>query len=791
MHDTHRGPLTLTPAMISRTHPAALALSASLIACASASAQSLAEHYGFDPLEVIKIEKGAGPIAAADMDGDGRKDIVAVNNRNSRIDVMLQKSGASPDDPPPPLKSVNDIPQHWRYRRVEVPVAEEVGAVIPYDFDRDGLVDLVYAGAPGRIVFMRQTSPGTFDVARKHTVRNLNPTRDALTIANVSGDAAPELIGIVSGRIQIWPLDGTDIGSPTELSAGSGNIVAVIAEDFDGDGTQDLMGVLPDDAAPVRAWFGTDVGGTASLGPQMRFEMPPLREASAVRLNGQKAAMLGTIERPSRRAALYRIEEKPATTDADREAGLQTWSFADPSNRKRRTAFADINGDGLPDLVATNTESNAISTFLQVPGRGFVTYANAPAYSDLDYIAARDVNGDGRAEVFVCSEKEGVVGRAEPDAYGSLGFPTTIPMSGGSVPVALGVVQFDGRPWTSVVAKDGRSYTLELQSASGEASRISVPLGSLSRAPDTILAVDADRDGLTDLLLFTPEKPMMMLRRSGDKDGTPSFTLLESKDMAQFGLAQAANAQNTAVADISGDGNAELLVADRNFIRALRYDPAAGWQVVEQINAPRGDAKLVSIAMMGDRIVAADRENGKVLIFGRNSGGQWSQQDSIDTKGFKFNSIEAGKFAGGSDDAILLVGDDGFGVIRFGGSRRSLQQLDSWRPDGNERVPHEFGAGDINGDGLTDLIALDAGKQMLDILAVSEGMKLMPAQSFRIFESRLFSGGEPREFEPSQVIIADVTGDGAEDVILMCHDRVLLYPQMRAEGAAASRTPGS
>ena len=68
---------------------------------------------------------------------------------------------------------------------------------------------------------------------------------------------------------------------------------------------------------------------------------------------------------------------------------------------------------------------------------------------------------------------------------------------------------------------------------------------------------------------------------------------------------------------------------------------------------------------------------------------------------------------------------------------------------------------------------------MLDILGTSESGKLVPAQSFRIFESRLFSGGEPREFEPSQVIVADVTGDGADDVVLMCHDRILIYPQMR------------
>jgi hypothetical protein len=27
------------------------------------------------------------------------------------------------------------------------------------------------------------------------------------------------------------------------------------------------------------------------------------------------------------------------------------------------------------------------------------------------------------------------------------------------------------------------------------------------------------------------------------------------------------------------------------------------------------------------------------------------------------------------------------------------------------------------------------------------------------------------------VIIADITGDGAHDVVMLCHDRVLIYPQ--------------
>jgi hypothetical protein len=48
---------------------------------------------------------------------------------------------------------------------------------------------------------------------------------------------------------------------------------------------------------------------------------------------------------------------------------------------------------------------------------------------------------------------------------------------------------------------------------------------------------------------------------------------------------------------------------------------------------------------------------------------------------------------------------------------------------------------------------------------------------FPVYESQLFSGGDTREYQPRQISIADVTGDGSHDVVLLCHDRILIYPQ--------------
>ena len=782
-------------------HPRAAFVSASLLALGSpfalaqtppAPTAKLAEHFGFDPLEVVKIDKGAGPVMTADIDADGHVDIVAVNNRNSRIDVLYQRPDAKPTDEVPPTSSVNEIPQHWRFRRVELPVSDEVGAVVAHDFDGDRRMDLIYSAATGKLVFLRQAAPGVFEVARKHSVKNLAPTREALLVADLMGDAKPELVGIANGRIQVWPLNGSDLGTPTELAAGNGQLVAALVEDLDGDAVNDLVGIIPDDASPIRAWFGTRTDGASALGAQHRFEMPPLRDADVVRTPGDKGAALAVLEKPSKRLVLLKVAREPIREGGDSEASLQTWAFTDPGNRKRDTAIADINGDALPDLVATNTEKNAVSLFVQVPGRGFVSSTDFPAYSELDYVVAGDADRNGTAEVFVSSEKEGVVGRTA-FANGALAFPTTMPLTGASVPSALGMATIDDRPFVAVVTKDGRNYSLELMRADDPAAaKVVLPLGALSRAPETILALDADQDGLTDLLLFTPDKPMTMLRHEPAKEGAtaadpPAFKTLESKDMGQFGLAQAANAQNTTVADTDGDGKNELLVADRNFVRALRFDPKSGWQVVQQINSARGDTKLSSIARHRDRIVVGDRENGRVIVFAQDaSTKRWSEVDDFDVRGFKFNSIAAGPFSGGKDEGLLLVGEDGFGVLRFAGERSKLEEISAWRTDDTARVEHELGVGDLNSDGLTDLVALDAGKQMLDVLGVSQSRQLVPAVSFRVFESRHFSGGEPREFEPSQAIIADVTGDGSRDLVLLCHDRILVYPQMAPPQSAAT-----
>jgi hypothetical protein len=269
--------------------------------------------------------------------------------------------------------------------------------------------------------------------------------------------------------------------------------------------------------------------------------------------------------------------------------------------------------------------------------------------------------------------------------------------------------------------------------------------------------------------------------------------------MGQFGLVQAATGDNVMAADTDGDGKPELLVADRNYVRALRYEPkpaagtSPGWQVITQMNAKNPDAKLVALTQLGGKVIAGDRDGARAIAFARGKDGKWEQSEVIEIPGFKFAQLVAGKFAGDGNDGLLAVGDDAFALVRLGGERIVLETVGTWTSDDPRQTPHEMIPGDLNGDGRTDVAVLDGGEQMCHILAFSDAQRLLHALSFKVFETRLFSGGDRQEFEPSMGEIVDVTGDGLADLVLLAHDRLLIYPQAKGgeKPATAAGAPAA
>lgn len=767
----------------------------------------LASYFGFDSMRTIVVDRGCGPVAVGDFNGDKRPDLAVVNNAKSRIEVhLLREKEKTPEELEQNLK-VNQFTSSPWYDRVEVSVPQRITALRPFDVDGDGRLDIVYVGQnPAEIVVLQQRAPAaakagevSFKVMTRQRVRGLGAGQSGLRIADVMGDERPEVITVAEDKLMVLPLgkDGV-LGEPRRLPTDK-QAAGSLIEDYNGDGLLDILGVVADEQTPIRLWLQKQDPGVSGqkkglLGAELRFESPALRDIDPVRFAGQKAASIGVIERVSRRVVFYDFVTEPiepmsaGSSVAEREVQAEAYGFADGASKDRAVAIIDVDGDGLQDLLATDAKNNTIVLYRQRQGIGLGDAEPFSAFKAPKALAAAPGNqwdDSATAKVFVLSEDEKAVGVADWNSKDAkLGFPAPIGLkTAGAVPVAMGHAVLDGIGTLGIIVKDKRDHTLELHQpsmmeADGTSSVVVVPLKNVTRPPQSLMACDADQDGATDVLLFTPSEPMIMVRgtpgEAGQK-GKPTQVLTD-KEMPSFGLVQAAQPNNTALVDMDGDGKAELVIADKNFVRACRYDAKTGWKVVGQITVTDPGTALAGLTVLKqdgkDTLVASDKANNRLLFMSTTE-----VVARMRLSGFSPSAIYAGEFGGDGQPGILGLADDAFGLTRLAGSRLRLDQFAAFRSDARDRAEFDLEFGDINTDGFSDAIIADAGAQMCSILTFTAGRKVRLATEFEIYQSRLFSGGEGRELEPRDMIITDCTGDGKDDLLLLIHDRLIVHPQ--------------
>ncbi|MGP1345870.1 MAG: hypothetical protein ACTS3F_04275 [Phycisphaerales bacterium] len=780
-------------------HAVALAAIVPLALAAHAPAQSgesLAQYFGFEDTRAIVVDPEFGPVIAVDIDGDGLSDILAVNNRKSRIEIFRQRSEPKSDAEMESDFRINELPPSRYFDRSNVSLANRVSAIQAFDVNADSRVDLILAGRqPSELITMVQTEPLSFEQAGTHRVRDISAAQFGMVIADLMGGPGPEL-GVTAGdRVHVYGISSIGpTGEPTILGSSSG-LAAIYARDFDGDGLTDLLGAYPEDTAPLRLWLqqrppeSADSGGKRGfLGSEVRLEMAPIIEAEPMAFPGRAASSVAVIERASRRVVVYDFERQTIELDpterTERDAPMVVGAFSGGADRDRSVVVADIDGDGLTDLLVTHRAANSMVLHRQRPGVGLGDGRSYAALQNPKTLAAGQWDTDLPLEVFVLSEDERTVGVCNFDpSTGSMSVPVPLPIeTAGATPVAMNYARLNDGPAVAVVVQDRRDHVLELHRP-GEGSTVrTIPLADVRRPPQSIISGDFDHDGFTDLALFTPNEPMIMVRSVDNPDADPE--VLNDRTMRNFGIVQAAGPFNTALFDADGDGYDELLIANKNTIRACAFDVEKGWSFIEQIALEDANANFTGLGVLtrGDdetkRLIAADRQNGRLVLIDPTPE-DWSIADRLRLGGFQVDSINAGAFAGDNEPSILAFGEQGYALVKLAGQRVALSEVDAYRSDDERRFEHELASGDVNGDGFVDLVVLDAGENFISIMSFSESRRLHDATEFKVFESRLFQSGfggrGPQE--PRAVIVHDLTGDAREDILVIVHDRMLLYPQ--------------
>jgi hypothetical protein len=304
----------------------------------------------------------------------------------------------------------------------------------------------------------------------------------------------------------------------------------------------------------------------------------------------------------------------------------------------------------------------------------------------------------------------------------------------------------------------------------------------------TVLAFhDVNQDGWPDLVALSPYEKVKVLLQSPGKD-------FEEVDVAPPGGGDRLEQPWLSTADVDGDGKPELLLAQKNFLRAvvLKADTArqnstnqGGWTflVKEQINGAGSNSRLVGAAAVPrgagapPSLFLLDAERKVLTLCERDAAGVWQVVRNLPLPVSEFTGLQPIGLGAPRTNAIAFLGINTVAFMPLEGQVWELTELDGYETPIKDARLTDVVTGDLNNDGRKDLVFLETAKNYLDLVIFNDQHKLVPANRWQVFEERTFRNRRSDLPEPREAVVADVTGDHKNDLIVIVHDRILVYPQ--------------
>lgn len=752
------------------------------------SGKTTAPDLVFTGPEIFPIDQQISLLHAADLTGNGLNDLVVANNLRSKIMLLYNQTGKTNVktavlDTSQPLE-INQLPPGSRFRIDSIPVDEHISAMVVTDLNGDGKPDIAFYGDGKDLeVVYNQGTNGWSDPKRWH-IENGRTDANALTEGDLNGDGRADLVLLGdNGSLYFLPqLADHTLGEPQKI-AYSGTPEAAQIVDVNGDGRKDLLLVDWDSPTPFRFRLQSASG---QLGPEIYFKSPPIRSYTADNLDGDAKNYVVTIAQSSGRAEVSQFIRKPAEplSGAFRQGQFQILPLTKTDAARRGVLWADVNGDGRPDLLVAQPDSGQISVYLQQPDGSLAEPQTFPTLAGVSQLAAADWNDDGKSEIFLLSQSENAVGVTQFDKNGRLPFPTLLPIDGKPLVMAVGALRPGAKPALAMIVDQNGQRFLVIRAADGKI-RTQKLSETFTSNPVAMAIQDVNQDGLPDLVVLIPyEKIKVLLQKS---DGN-----FDEEDVDPPGGAM--ERPWLTLVDVDGDGKPELLLPQKNFVRAVvleKETETAGttnrsewvFRVKDQINGSWSDSRIVGATALRNgtntapSIFLLDAEHGCLTLCERDAAGVWQVRRNVQLPVSDFNAVQSVSLGGPDTHSIAFLGQNAVAWMPLGGEVWNLEALDGYDTPIKDGNLNDVTAGDLNGDGRKELIFLETAKNYLDIVNFTRQHKLSPAIRWQVFEQHTFRGATDALPEPREALVANVTGGKKNDLVVVVHDRILVYPQ--------------
>ena len=687
----------------------------------------------FQPAVDYTVGNGPDSIVAGDFTGDGRLDLAVACLGDSVVSILMGNGDGT----------FQTAVNYW--------VGEAPLAIAAGDFSRNGTLDLAVAnGQSSDVSILMGNGDGTFQRAVEYPVGS---SPDAIVAGNFSGDGMLDLAvaNSLSNDVSILMGNGDGTFRSAGVYAVGSNPDAIVARDFSGGGKLDLA-VVNSLSNNVSILMGN---GDGTFQPAVNYAVGTeptsivagdfngdSRLDLAVGYIGGFAILVGSGSGNFQPAINYALES--------------------PSNA---LVAGDFNGDGRLDLACASFVPATISVLL---GNGDGSFQSAiqtsVGNSGNDQIVAADFNGDGRLDLAVLNDDNDSVGILLGNGDGT--FQPAVEYSVGIGADAIVADDFnrDGRLDLAIVCDANGVGTVDILLGNGDGTFQPAVDYSVGTGPEAIASGDFSGDGIIDLAVANEGSNNVSILM-GNGDGT-------FQSAVNYSVGDAPDA--IVAGDFNGDGTLDLAVANLlsnnvsillgtgagTFLPAVNY--AVGTNPVAIVAADfRGDDGGLDLA------VANQNSNNVSILLGSGDG---TFQPAVNYAvggdplyiGTGPEAIAAGDFTadGQLDLAVGSLAFPGFAVL-IGNGDGTFQPARF--PSASQAITGAIVTGDFNGGGQVELAGLTAGAGTVSILLGTDGT---------FSTSQLFST-KPQ----TNPLVADVNGDGTDDVLVVDGGGNILYRQ--------------
>ena len=712
------------------------------------------------------------PLLTADFNGDGIPDLIVANWQfGDGFSVLLGLGDGT-------FRNAGTYDQGKTLGPGETYLGSAaVVAVVAADFNGDGKLDLaVINPASIDVMVLLGNGDGTFRPSGQYAVGYSVPgminTQDGsqftgteydphdLVVGDFNGDGIPDLAVAntqYGGGIRVLLGNGDGTFQPTTPFATGTGFTSLVAADFNHDGRTDLAAA----GEAVTLFLGN---GDGTFQQPRSFDVGySSHTIVAADFNGDGKPDLAVDLDNSQGIVVLLSGKGDGTFQAPRtyaagDANDDTSGVDETDNNPRALIARDVNGDGIPDLIAANVYDQGVALLIGNGDGTFQPQKHLLPGEGIVSIVAGDFDGDGRIDLAV-PDPGLLVLRGNGDGT----FQAESHLFSGMAPSSIVTGDFNNDGRTDMVVGNYDSSDVSVFLGQGDGMFQDPERFTVGDNVVAVAAADFNNDGRLDLAVVGPTNGVSILRGNGDGTFQAPLTVLVGHDFSAVvaGDFNGDGIPDLAVGDYDGGITVLLGKGDGTFRSAGRYEVPGVPSSLAVIDLNRDGHLDLAVAETPTYNENYEIVNpgGLSVLLGDGQGRfrlAWQSTDGPTTRVVAADFNQDGK----PDLAVLydltapgynynytsIAVYPGLGNGTFGAPGRY--------PGGGStgNFPTDLVAADFNGDGCPDLATvIDNGGGFLLLLNDGRGGFRAPL---------LYPGGD----FPTALVAADFNGDGRPDL---------------------------